>query len=199
VTGKAVRSDLKNIRFQYKDTPFKVSNTLHVVEVEYEPGSQIQFSPFDATSRYTLLQFHFHAPSEHRINGQLADAELHPVHQNALGELAVVGVLLKIDNKNANPLFDQIMSGAPVGVAASTENNLGGEINAKDLLPKGKSSYYTYTGSLTTPPCTEGVNWYVLSNTGAISSAAVSQYHQIISLFPNYNFVPQQQSSHSRP
>jgi carbonic anhydrase len=184
VTSTAVKAILKNIGFDYHDTPFIVSNTLHVVEVEYEPGSVIRTGQA-LSDEYTLQQFHFHAPSEHTINGRLADAELHLVHKNALGEQAVVAVLLYVDDRKANPLFDQIMFGAPIGVSVVTEHALSGKINAEDLLPKGRS-FYTYTGSLTTPPCTEGVHWFVMEEPAAISSAAVAQLHEIIRLFPDY-------------
>ena len=105
------------------------------------------------------------------------------MHQNALGELAVVGVLLSIDDVHANPLFDTIMFGANLSPG---DHELGGEINAKDLLP-GSRSYYTYTGSLTTPPCTEGVHWFVMAQPVAISRAAVARLHLIISMFPDYS------------
>jgi carbonic anhydrase len=184
VTSAALKANLKNIGFSYRNTPFIVSNTLHVVEVGYEPGSVIRTGPA-LSDEYTLQQFHFHAPSEHMINGQLADAELHLVHINSLGEQLVVSVLLRVDDRNANHLFDRIMFGAPIGVTEETEHDLHGEINAEDLLPKSRS-FYTYTGSLTTPPCTEGVNWFVMAEPASISSAAVAQLHAIIHLFPDY-------------
>ncbi len=187
-SARNARGGLEDIDFDYHPTPFRVSNTLHVVEVEYEPGSAIEVG-HALPDEYTLQQFHFHAPSEHAIKGRLADAEMHLVHRNALGEQAVVAVLLMVDDARANPLFDQIMSGAPVGVSAATESDLGGEINAKDLLPRNRH-YYTYTGSLTTPPCTEGVHWFVMAEPVAISSAALAHFHHIISLFPGYNGFP---------
>jgi carbonic anhydrase len=188
VATREAHAMLKYIDFGYRDTAFRVSNTLHVVEVEYEPGSVIQVGQ-SLPDEYTLQQFHFHAPSEHAINGRLADAEMHLVHRNTLGEQAVVAVLLIVDDAKANPLFDQIIFGAPVGVSAATEFDLGGEINAKDLLPRNRR-YYTYTGSLTTPPCTEGVDWFVMAEPVAISSAALAHFHYIIGLFPGYKGFP---------
>jgi carbonic anhydrase len=185
VPASAITSILRNIDFRYDDTQFVVENTGHVVEVPYQNGSEIRTGP-DLPNRYELQQFHFHAPSEHRINGASADAELHIVHPNALGELAVVGVLLRIDDAHANPLFDRIMSGAPLSPG---EIDLGGDISAKDLLPKSPS-YYTYTGGLTTPPCTEGVLWFVMAQPVAISTAAVDRLHLIVSMFPNYGGYP---------
>jgi carbonic anhydrase len=184
-SANAITSVLRNIDFRYDDTSFVVENTGHVVEVPYQNGSEIRTGP-DLPDRYQLQQFHFHAPSEHTINGALADAELHIVHQNILGELAVVAVLLRIDDKHADPLFDKIIFGAPLSPG---ENDLGGDVNAEELLPKS-NSYYTYTGSLTTPPCTEGVLWFVMAQPVAISRAAVNRLHLIVSMFPNYGGYP---------
>jgi carbonic anhydrase len=185
VSAEAITSVLQNIDFRYHHTSFVVENTGHVVEVPYENGSQIRIGP-GLPDKYKLLQFHFHAPSEHTIDGKLADAELHLVHQNALGELAVVGVLLQIDNAHANPLFDTIMFGAPLNPG---HHHLHAEINAEELLPESPS-YYTYTGSLTTPPCTEGVHWFVMDQAVGISRAAVARLHLIVSMFPNYRGYP---------
>ncbi len=183
--ANAITSVLQDIAFRYRDTPFVVENTGHVVEVPYKNGSEIRIGP-GLPDEYKLLQFHFHAPSEHTIKGKLADGELHLVHQNALGELAVVGVLLQIDNAHPKPLFDTIMFGAPLNHG---DHELAGEINARDLLPRSRS-YYTYTGSLTTPPCTEGVHWFVMAQAVGISKAAVDRLHLIVSMFPNYGGYP---------
>jgi len=185
VPAGAITSVLPHSCFRYDDTQFVVLNNGHVVQVPYEQGSVIRVGP-NLPDSYQLVQFHFHAPSEHTINGTLADAELHLVHQNALGQFAAVGVLLVIDDAHANPLFDTIMFGAPLSPG---QNNLGGTINAKDLLPKSRS-YYTYTEALTYPPCTEGVLWFVMAQPVAISTAAVNQLHLIVSMFPDYGGYP---------
>jgi carbonic anhydrase len=182
-TAVTASAELKDIDFEYSDTPFHIINTGHYVEVEYELGHGAIEVGNSLPDGYSLQQFHFHAPSEHEINGQLVDAEMHLVHQNALGELAVVAVMLIVDDANANPLFDQIIFNAP---AAGTDVEVGGEVNAKDLLPTNRR-YYTYTGSLTTPPCSEGVHWFVMAEPVKISSAALKQFHTIIGQFPGYN------------
>lgn len=104
---------------------------------------------------YNLVQFHFHMPGEHSINGKTSPAELHFVHQDADGNLAVVGVM--IEEGKSNPMIKYIVDSAgnqqqKYAVESSDITN---------LLPVDRS-YFRYMGSLTTPPCTEGVNWHVL-------------------------------------
>jgi len=167
--------------FYYEDTPFVVENTGHVVEVPYEPGSTLQVG----RDSYQLLQFHLHAPSEHAINGKLAAAELHLVHRNNLLDLAVVGVLVQVGTP-VNTALDTILLNAPL-----TEGGieLGGLLNAKSVLPM-QVGYYTYSGSLTTPPCSEGVRWFVLKNPVFVTQEAIDRFHAIISQFPAYEGFP---------
>lgn len=107
---------------------------------------------------YDLSQFHFHAPSEHSIDKQIFPAELHFVHHDKDGNLAVIGVFFK--EGKSNPAFSSLVS----SVNESKQRRL--ELESEDLmflLPENKE-YFHYMGSLTTPPCTEGVNWYVLKH-----------------------------------
>jgi carbonic anhydrase len=132
VPAEAVDAFLLPLVHRYEATPFVVENTGHVVEVPYAPGSTLHVG----LDRYELLQFHFHAPSEHAVNGQLADAELHLVHRNALLDLAVVGVLVNV--------------GSPVNVAiddACAMRRWRGEIELhglqrEGLLPRSSGKYY---------------------------------------------------------
>src|SRR5262245_30824258 len=154
VTAETVAAGLPALAFQYHATPFVVENTGHVIEVPYAPGSAIRVGQ----DTYQLLQFHVHAPSEHTVNGQSAAAELHLVHRNALLDLAVVGVLVNVGSP-VNAVIDEILRTA--STESGEEVSLPGSVNAKDVLPKSKN-YFTYSGSLTTPPCSEGVRWFVL-------------------------------------
>jgi carbonic anhydrase len=178
VTADTVAAALPALVFQYKTTAAVVENTGHVVEVPYEPGSAIRVGQ----DTYDLSQFHFHAPSEHTVNGQFAAAELHLVHRNALLDLAVVGVLVNVGSP-VNTVIDEILRNA--STESGEEVDLGGSINAKDVLPQFKS-YYTYSGSLTTPPCSEGVRWFVLKEPVFVSQAAIDHLHDVISEFTNY-------------
>jgi carbonic anhydrase len=170
--------------YRYGNTPFEVENTGHVVEVPYAPGSNLVIG-FDV---FELVQFHFHTDSEHAVNGRKSPMELHLVHRNALGNLAVVGVLLEVGPR-PNPLIEEIFANAPIK-AGATVSVEGRSLNALELLPRNAASFWTYSGSLTTPPCSEGVKWTVLKNTVQVSQATVERYRKIVAEFPGYNGFP---------
>jgi carbonic anhydrase len=142
------------IEFDYAVTPLRLENNGHTVVAHYAPGSGITIEG----QRFELLQFHFHAPSEHKINGKPAVMEVHFVHRNRQGQLAVVGVLVEqgAENMALAEIWNHLPSHA--GPAQDFDGVL---INGRDLLP-GKRAYYRYMGSLTTPPCSEGVNWFLM-------------------------------------
>ena len=181
VTANTVPAALPGLTFQYLATPFIVENTGHVVEVPYAPGSSLRVGQ----DTYELLQFHLHAPSEHTIDGVSAAAELHLVHRNILLDLAVVGVMINV-GAPVNAAIDKILLNAPLDEGGV---DLGGLISAKDVLPQFVS-YYNYSGSLTTPPCSEGVRWFVLKEPVFVSQAAIDNLHLIISRFPEYGGFP---------
>jgi len=170
----------------YLDKPLIIENNGHAIEVPYEaePG-QKPSRLVVGLDIYNLVQFHFHAPSEHVVNGQPAAMELHLVHRDVLGNLAVVGILMKI-GQNPNRFVDLIMGKAPEEEGAVPINV---SINASALLPKSLN-YYTYSGSLTTPPCTEGVRWFVLKEPVHVSAVAVAKLHDLIAKFPAYEGFP---------
>jgi len=181
---------------RYETSELGVENTGHVVEVMIPAGvyDTLQING----DRFGLVQYHFHAPAEHAIDGQLADVEAHLVHMNAQGVTAVVGVLFRV-GAQANTLLETILLAAPL--AAGDEVHAG-EANPAELFREvsgvtttnaGRAqinSFYTYNGSLTTPGCTEDVRWFVAADGGTISAAAVARFHQVISQFPNYNSYP---------
>jgi carbonic anhydrase len=190
VTAGLKPSGLPSITFRYKSTPLVVENLGRVVEVENETDNSGILVGLELADTYQLVQFHFHTPSEHKIDGVADQMELHLVHQNALGELAVVGVLLKVDNTKANPVFDEIFNNAPYlffHQTATNDTHL--KINPVDMLPK-THTYYNYSGSLTTPPCSEGVRWYVLTQPAFVSSKAVAIYQGLLSQSPLNNYYP---------
>ena len=182
------------LQFRYHDEELVVENTGHVIEVPLPAGS-------DNTLRighsvYTLEQYHFHAPSEHTLNGRHYDLEVHLVHHNSAGETAVVAVFMNVGHK-PNELVDEVFQNAPV--AAGGETDVGVESNAEELLPENRTRrdsghggkvvirrYYSYSGSLTTPPCTEPVRWFVLKDPVNASSFSVDEMHRLVSLFPSY-------------
>jgi carbonic anhydrase len=129
---------------------------------------------------YKLKQFHFHHPSEEQVNGRNFDMVAHLVHADAEGHLAVVAVLFK--KGPANPLLETLWKNIPAE-KEKTAALYSVSVNAKDVLPKDLG-YYTFSGSLTTPPCTEGVTWYVLKNTSTLS---LEQLATFAKLYPANN------------
>ena len=150
IEGVAPRSG--NLSVAYLDSPLAVLNNGHTIQVNYAPGSSLTFDG----KTYALLQFHFHAPSEHEIDGSQTPLEMHLVHQAADGEFAVLGVMIVEGPGNA--AFQKVLNQMPhqEGLPSTT-----GTINALALLPDN-FEHYAYDGSFTTPPCTEGVKWRVL-------------------------------------
>jgi carbonic anhydrase len=165
----AKKSDLPAIAFDYKPSPLKIIDNGHTIQVNYAPGSSITVQG----KQYELVQFHFHKPSEERINGRTYDMVAHLVHRDRDGNLAVVAVLLKTGGSNR--LIQTLWDNLPR--KKNEENEAKGvEVNAAGLLPANKSAYYTFTGSLTTPPCSEGVAWFVLKSPMSISEEEIIRF-----------------------
>ncbi|ELS31667.1 MULTISPECIES: carbonic anhydrase [Pseudanabaena] len=165
----AVESTPAKIDFDYKSSPLVVVNNGHTIQVNYAPGSSVTING----EKYSLVQFHFHTPSEHEVNSKALAMELHLVHRNEAGKLAVVGVMLT--KGAANPLIDTIWKNIP---SAGKTDTVSSNINATDLLPKGKS-YYSYDGSLTTPPCSEGVKWNVFVEPMTVSEEQIEAFEKL--------------------
>ena len=173
--ANATPVDLKNIEVNYGDTALNIFNNGHTIQVNYDEGSGIFYNEIE----YDLLQFHFHHPSEHMIDGQLADMEIHFVHASETGNLAVIGVLLMSTdetNNNYATVFDYLP--AEEGEPEAME---GMSVSAAALLPEG-STFYTYNGSLTTPPCTQVVRWLVMTEPVTLSSDQIAAFGAIYNL-----------------
>jgi carbonic anhydrase len=156
----------------YKPSPLRIVNNGHTVQVNYGPGSVLTV----AGKPFGLLQFHFHAPSEHAIAGSRAPMEAHFVHGNADGSLAVVGVMMQAGRHN-DPLalvFANIPdeAGPEVAIADAT-------IDASAMLPSESGAYFHYKGSLTTPPCSQGVHWFVVANAIEVSTEQIGSFERI--------------------
>ncbi|WGV26601.1 carbonic anhydrase [Halotia branconii] len=166
----AVQGNPAQIVFNYKPTPLEIVNNGRTVQVNYAPGSSVTING----KQYALLQFHFHTPSEHTIEGNASAMELHLVHRNTAGELSVVGVMM--NKGTANPVIDKIWQHIP---STQKTNTVSGQtINAADLLPKSKA-YFSYSGSLTTPPCSESVKWNVLTEPITVSSEEIDTFEKL--------------------
>jgi len=165
---------LPKIQFDYHATPLRVVNNGHSIQVNYQRGSSVVVDG----KRYDLMQIHFHTPSEHTMGGKAYPMVAHLVHKAADGELLVIAVLMQAGA--GNPLIERIWQQLP---SEAGQMKIADEqsINVAGLLPKD-ATYFTYTGSLTTPPCTEGVKWIVLSAPVTVSEAQVDRF---AALFPH--------------
>ena len=161
------------IKFDYHAVPLHIIDNGHTVQVTYAAGSSIAVGG----KRYELAQFHFHHPSEERIDGKGYPMVAHLVHKSADGALAVVAVLLREGAQN--PLIATLWKNLPT----EKEKEMASEkvtINAARLLPASRA-YYGFAGSLTTPPCSEGVTWLVLATPVELSASQISRFVKIYS------------------
>ena len=165
---------LPDIEFDYKESPLSIMNNGHTIQVNYAKGSSVTVDG----KRYELLQFHFHSPSEHAVGGKYYDMVAHLVHRAADGQLGVIGVMFK-EGRGINNAIAKLWLNMPerAGEVIESDKVL---INAADLLPDDMA-YYNYAGSLTTPPCSEGVNWMVLATPNHVAPAQVKQF---VDVFP---------------
>ena len=174
---RAKRTKLPALRFADKSGPLKIINNGYTaVRVNYSPGNGNFLIVGD--QRYELAQFHFHHPSEEYIHGKPFDMVLHLMYQSDDGKLAGVAVLVNAGmNASVQQVVDPLWKYMPE--TAGKEHLIPGvEINPAGLLPHD-TSYYTYKGSVTAPPCTEGVTWFVLKTPIEISPAAISAFAKL--------------------
>lgn len=165
---------LPEIEFNYQPSALKLIDNGHTVQVNYAPGSSITV----AGKRYELLQFHFHKPSEERLNGKPYALVAHLVHKSAEGELAVVGVLMEAGQKR--PVLHAVLDNLPAKKGAEVAVP-GVAIDIGALLPENHG-YYTFAGSLTTPPCSEGVTWYVMKTPVQVAAADIARFGHVYSM-----------------
>ena len=149
------------------------------------PLDKLYFGTVLSYDEYTLVQYHIHVPSEHTYNGASFPMEIHFVHATPDGREVVVGVIVQTGVYNAE--LQKILDNAPPTGTNVINTIPGVTINPNGLLPSNKSSYLTYAGSLTTPPCSEGVNWFILTNFIQASSAQIAQFQSILQNTPTLN------------
>jgi carbonic anhydrase len=166
---------LRPLDLDIHPTTIDIFNNGHTIEQHYEgTGSSIYFEGHE----YELLQFHFHTFSEHAIAGELGDMELHAVFRNPEeGDYLVVGQLFEVGEK-INPFIQQLIdAGLPAKDGDTTETE--DEINVEDVFTS-TASYYTYPGSLTTPPCSEIVTWVVLQKPAEFTEDQYQAFRHIL-------------------
>jgi carbonic anhydrase len=166
-----IDADLAPIGIAYPGSTIAVANNGHTLQVNVGPGNSLDIDG----QTFELLQFHLHSPSEHRIQGESFPLEAHFVHRNDRGELAVVAVLYRAGLPN--PGIAKIEGSAPAKTGASQP--IDSPIADLGVVPEGRA-YYRYSGSLTTPPCTEGVVWLVLQSVASVSDEQVAIFTKLI-------------------
>ena len=166
----AESAQLPPIVFDYAPSPISILNNGHTIQVNYQAGSGMAVEG----TRYELSQFHFHHRSEHTVDGAGSPLEMHLVHVGADGALAVVGVFLEegAPNEALAPVWRQLPAAA--GPAAVVE----GSVDAAALLPERRTTW-RYAGSLTTPPCSEGVSWFVMTEPVTASGEQIEAFRAI--------------------
>jgi len=167
----AKKADLPALKFNYASAPLSIVDNGHTIQVNYSPGSTL----IVGNKTYTLKQLHFHHPSEENVNGHAYDMVAHLVHADDGGHLAVVAVFF--EKGKANDLIDLVWKNIPKEKEKAIDVS-GATVNATDLLPNDRG-YYTFAGSLTTPPCSEGVTWYVMKNPVPLSEAQVGAFARL--------------------
>lgn len=167
----ATVADLPALKFDYKTVPLNIVDNGHTVQITYPAGSSLTVG----ARTYALQQIHFHHPSEEQINGRATDMVAHFVHSDSEGHLAVVAVLLKQGAENAQlaVVWKNIPSTKEKAVTVP-----GVQVNMTNLLPSDHG-YYTFAGSLTTPPCSEGVTWFVLKQPTSISASEIAVFAKL--------------------
>jgi carbonic anhydrase len=162
--------DLEALTFDYRPSGFSVIDNGHTVQVDVAPGNHLTVGG----RRYELLQFHFHRPSEERISGRQFEMVAHLVHKDPEGRLAVVAVLM--DQGKAHPLVQLVWNNLPLEKLEAQPAPVDMDLDA--LLPDDRR-YYTYMGSLTTPPCSEGVLWIVLKQPATMSPEQIGIFARL--------------------
>jgi len=171
VPSKVGTERLPALEFHYQRAELRIVDNGHTIMVNYPPGSSLVVGDHS----YELVQFHFHKPSEETISGKHSAMVAHLVHKDARANLAVVAILL--ETRAANHLIETIWRHMP----HEKEHELAIRdvmIDVNELLPKHRG-YFTYEGSLTTPPCTEGVRWFLMKSPVTISKGEVAAFAKI--------------------
>lgn len=166
---------MNGVTFNWKPFTADFYNTGHAIQVQPVDSSTYSGTTKLGKDSYPLLQAHLHTPSEHTINGKRYDAEMHFVNVRTDGRLAVIGLMIEVGwpNDQIQLMLDNTINSPD----QKTHNPTSIVFNPAKLLPKGPGSgkFFTYSGSLTTPPCTEGVNWYVYEKPISMSAGQLEQ------------------------
>ncbi|GAU65701.1 carbonic anhydrase [Streptomyces sp. NBRC 110611] len=175
LTKNSATTHPAEVSIGYRPATVTLENRGHTIQATAPGGGTLRVGG----SRYELRQFHFHLPSEHTVQGKGTAIELHFVHRNARGQLAVLAVLMR--ERPGESAFAPLWRALPAAKGGTTTTDRPLDLNR--LLPRGRA-YFQYAGSLTTPPCTEGVVWTVLAQPVTVSPGEAARYR---TLFPLSN------------
>ncbi|MFQ1008833.1 carbonic anhydrase [Gilliamella apicola] len=167
----ALKTEHENLKFSFKPSKQEIINNGHTVQVNVSGDNQLILDD----QIFTLQQFHFHTPSENTIKGKSYPMEAHFVYKNKDGELTVVALMF--NNGEVNPEIAKAWQQMPAEIDNKTI--LEKTVDIKTLFPK-KLDYYRFSGSLTTPPCSEGVRWIVLEQAVTASDEQIQKFHSIM-------------------
>lgn len=162
-----IEGELPALEFHYKRGGHEVINNGHTIQINYAPGSHMAVGG----KSYELKQIHFHSTSDNMIDGRSFPLETHFVHADKAGNLAVVAVMHEVGRANTELGKAWVQMPMKKGGKAALKNT----IDAAALLPQNQQ-YYRYNGSLTTPPCTEGVSWFVMKSVDTASQEQVDKF-----------------------
>jgi carbonic anhydrase len=169
IRGAHLDKALQPIEFHYIAGPVTLVNDGRTVSATVDPGSYIVAGGV----RYQFKRFEFHHPSEEAIKGKLADLEVDLIHEGADGKTAIIAIRFNQERGDPNAVLAQLWPHLPK--AANASQKVSDEVNAAGFLP-GDRGYWTYMGSLTSPPCTEGVRWFVYEDELTISRDQLRTY-----------------------
>lgn len=169
----ALESNLPPLTWNYQTGGDEVVNNGHAIQVNYQEGSSVTIDD----KEYAVKQFHFHHPSENTIDGRSFPLEAHIVHQSADGKLAVVAIMFEYGEENS--AIKSIWEQLPDTVGAT--HPLKQSVSLNQLMPDEENrDYYRFNGSLTTPPCSEGVTWIVMKKYQTITKEEVAQFEKAL-------------------
>ena len=171
--SSAIESEAGSLDFAYRPFPLRIVNNGHTIQVNAGRGCSLTLGE----TCYDLVQMHFHHPSEHLVDGRAFDMEAHLVHRSAAGDLAVVGVLIEagLENSALGPVFASMPAHEGPEIAAQAE------FDPASILPASRAAF-RYNGSLTTPPCSEGLTWTVFREPITASPGQIAAF---AALYPN--------------
>jgi carbonic anhydrase len=166
----SIPAELPPLKFAWARQADAIVNNGHTIQLNFDDGGALNVG----ADAYKLVQFHFHHPGEHLIDGKASAMEIHFVHRNGAGALAVIGVLVRPGK--SNPAFAKIVATMPAVEGPPVKAAAGADPRA--LLPKARGYYY-YSGSLTTPPCSETVEWIVLKRPIEVAEADIAAFAKL--------------------